>query len=246
MSRWLARGLARYDERRDDLAADGTSRLGPYLHLGCVSPLELALRARARPGGAAFARQLAWRDFHHQLLAANPGMTRADFRPRGDRWRRDTRALQAWKDGRTGYPVVDAAMRQLAHEGWMLGRARLLVGSFLTKHLLLDWRLGARHFFELLVDGDVANNVGNWQWVAGTGTDTRPGRMFNPVLQAKRYDPDGTYVRRHVPELAGVDARTIHEPWKLGERRLRELGYPLPIVDHEEAVARFRAARRPG
>ena len=148
MARWLARDLSSYDERRDDLAADATSRLGAYLHLGCISPLELAVRARGGRGGASFVRQLAWRDFFHQLLASNPDTSQADFRPRDDRWRRDRRALRAWKEGRTGYPVIDAGMRQLAREGWMPGRARLLAASFLTKHLYLDWRHGARHFFD--------------------------------------------------------------------------------------------------
>ena len=123
----------------------------------------------------------------------------------------------------------------------MHNRARLVTGSFLTKHLYLDWRLGAQHFFDLLVDGDVASNVGNWQWVAGTGADTRPNRVFNPTLQAKRFDPDGEYVRRHVPELAGVEGAAVHEPWRLGVRERG--GYPEPIVDHGEAVARFRSAR---
>lgn len=225
LTRWLRTGLRDYERLHDDLAADATSRLSPYLHLGCVSPLELAERARERGGGKAFVRQLAWRDFFAQLLAANPETSREDFRPRRDRWREDEHALAAWKDGQTGYPLIDAGMRQLQREGWMHNRARLVTGSFLTKHLYLDWRLGAEHFFDLLVDGDVANNVGNWQWVAGTGADTRPNRVFNPAVQAKRFDPTGEYVRRYVPEL--TDAR-----------------YPTPIVDHEEAVARFRRSRQ--
>jgi deoxyribodipyrimidine photo-lyase len=166
------------------------------------------------------------------------------MRPRGDRWRDDGEALDAWRRGMTGYPLVDAGMRQLGREGFMHNRARLVTASFLAKHLYVDWRHGARHFFDLLVDGDVASNVGNWQWVAGTGADTRPNRVFNPVRQAKRFDPTGAYVRRYVPELGHVKGAAVHEPWKLGRRRPAD--YPEPIVDHDEAVARFRAARRRG
>jgi deoxyribodipyrimidine photo-lyase len=242
LSAWLRDGLGDYESRRDDLAVAGTSGLSPYLHFGCVSPLEVVERAGAGPAGGAFARQLCWRDFHHQQLAAEPAMVGRDLRPRGDSWRADRQDLAAWKEGRTGYPLVDAGMRQLLAEGTMHNRARLVVASFLTKHLYLDWRLGAAHFAAHLVDGDVANNVGNWQWVAGTGADTRPNRVLNPVRQAQRFDPDGTFVRRHVPELGGIDGPEVHEPWRL--RALRSRGYPAPIVDHEEAVARFLAARR--
>ena len=133
-------------------------------------------------------------------------------------------------------------MRQLAREGWMHNRTRLVTSSFLTKHLYLDWRLGAAHYFDLLVDGDVASNVGNWQWVAGTGTDTRPNRVFNPIRQARRFDPDGEYVRRHVPELANVEGAAVHEPWRLG--RAKPHAYADPIVDHAPAVSRFRVARQ--
>ncbi|GAA0417465.1 deoxyribodipyrimidine photo-lyase [Streptomyces luteireticuli] len=243
LAAWLRGGLARYAELHDDLAADATSRLSPYLHFGCLSPAEVVARARGAggPGADAFVRQLAWRDFHHQVLAAVPGAAGRDYRARGDRWRRDADEAGAWREGRTGYPVIDAAMRQLAHEGWMHNRARLLTASFLTKTLGHDWREGARHFLDLLVDGDVADNQLNWQWVAGTGTDTRPNRILNPLVQARRFDPDGAYVRRWVPELAGVPGRAVHEPWRLdGARRPR---YPAPVVDLAEAAARFRAAR---
>jgi deoxyribodipyrimidine photo-lyase len=240
---WGRSHLARYEERHDDLAADGTSRLSPYLHFGCLSPLELAQRLQRRPGAEPFVRQLCWRDFYHQLLAARPETVRRDMRPRHDRWHDDPTALAAWQEGRTGYPIVDAGMRQLAREGWMHNRARLLTASFLTKHLYLDWRLGAAHFFDLLVDGDVANNIGNWQWVAGTGADTRPNRIFNPLRQAERYDPDGDYVRRYVPELAGVAGAAVHRPWELTEAVRARLDYPDPIVDLDRAAAAFRAAR---
>jgi deoxyribodipyrimidine photo-lyase len=206
-----------------------------------VSPLEVAERAGALPGGEEFVRQLCWRDFHYQLHAARPSLAREDMRPRGDRWRDDAEALDTWKEGRTGYPLVDAGMRQLREEGFMHNRARLVTASFLTKHLYLDWRAGAAHFADLLVDGDLPNNIGNWQWVAGTGADTRPNRMFNPTRQSQRYDPRGEYVRRWVSELAEIEGPLVHEPWKLGILAPPE--YPAPIVDHEEAVTRFREAR---
>ena len=240
LDRWMRDELQHYGRMHDDLAADATSRLSPFLHFGCVSPLEVVERARAKDGGEPFVRQLAWRDFYAQLLAANPQSPHEDLRSRGARWRRAEEELTAWKEGMTGYPLVDAGMRQLQREGWMHNRARLVTASFLAKHLYLDWRLGAEHFFDLLVDGDLANNVGNWQWVAGTGADTRPNRVFNPILQAKRFDRAGDYVRRYVPELAEVEGARVHEPWKLG--LLRPRGYPEPIVDHTEAVSRFRRA----
>jgi deoxyribodipyrimidine photo-lyase len=223
---------------RDDLAADATSRLSPYLHFGCVSPLQVERRVARRRGAAAFVRQLCWRDFFAQLLAARPGAAWHDYRHRGHRWDRDTDALAAWQDGRTGYPVVDAAMRQLAHEGFVHNRGRMIVASFLTKDLNIDWREGARHFLGLLVDGDLASNNLNWQWVAGTGTDTNPTRVFNPTLQGRRFDPDGAYVRRYVPELRALGGAAIHDP---DETTRRVCGYPLPIVDHREAVAAYRS-----
>jgi deoxyribodipyrimidine photo-lyase len=222
---WYDDGVQHYEDDHDALASDNTSRLSPYLHFGCISPVELVSRAdRRKTGVQGFVRQLCWRDFHHQVVAARPDAVDTDWRTQHDRWRRDDQALHAWKDGKTGYPLVDAGMRQLQREGWMHNRARLVTGSFLTKHLYLDWRAGARHFFDLLVDGDLANNTMNWQWIAGTGTDSRPNRMLNPTLQLERYDPDETYVRRYVEEY-GTDA------------------YPAPIVDHKQAVAAFKAAR---
>jgi deoxyribodipyrimidine photo-lyase len=242
---WLSGPVESYADRHDDLAGDDTSRLSPWLHFGCLSATELVHRAGDDPGSAAFSRQVAWRDFHHQVLAARPDAAWADYRPRGDEWRHDADALQAWAEGRTGYPIVDAGMRQLLAEGWMHNRARLITGSFLTKTLYLDWRVGARHFLDHLVDGDIANNQLNWQWVAGTGTDTRPNRVLNPLRQAERYDPTGAYVRRYVPELAGLeDPRDVHQPWRLGVARLRRLGYPSPIVDLDAGRNRFRAARQ--
>jgi deoxyribodipyrimidine photo-lyase len=244
LSRFVESSLAGYGVLRDELATDSTSGLSPYLHFGCVSAVELASRVAGRDGAEPFLRQLCWRDFYLQLLAARPDIAHEDYRPRGDLWHDDAEALAAWCDGRTGFPIVDAAMRQLRREGWLPGRARLLAASFLVKDLRLDWRLGAAHFGELLVDGDVASNSGNWQWVAGTGTDTRPNRVFNPVRQAKRFDPAGDYVRRYVPELASLPAASIHEPWTLGAEQLGRLGYPEPLVDHAEASAAFVASRR--
>jgi deoxyribodipyrimidine photo-lyase len=238
---WLRSGLDGYGSGgRDDLAADATSRLSPYLHFGCVSARALAVRARERGDAEttdAFVRQLCWRDFYAQLLAARPETQVDDLRPRGDRWVDDPDGLAAWKDGMTGFPLVDAGMRQLRAEGWMHNRARMVTASFLVKDLGIDWREGARHFFDLLVDGDVAQNVGNWQWVAGTGVDTRPNRVFNPTAQLRKLDPEGAYVRRHVPELAGVPVGDLPEPGLLAP------SYPRPIVDHGEAVAAFRARR---
>jgi deoxyribodipyrimidine photo-lyase len=248
LAAWLRCGISAYEDGRDDLAGDATSRLSPHLHFGTLSPVEVVRRARAAagPGAEAFVRQLAWRDFHRQLLAARPEVSGTDYRSRHDHWRTERTAradIEAWREGRTGYPVVDAAMRQLRHEGWMHNRGRLLTASFLTKTLYVDWRIGARHFLDLLVDGDVANNQLNWQWVAGTGTDTRPNRVLNPVIQAKRYDPDGAYVRRWVPELAGLEGPAVHEPWKLRGLDRAAIDYPDPLVELSEGLARFKRAR---
>ena len=228
LAAWLHSGVAAYEPGRDDLAADATSRLSPYLHFGCISPLEVAHRAGEVAGAAPFVRQLAWRDFFHQLLAARPETAHEDMRPRRGQWSGDGEALEAWKNGETGYPIVDAGMRQLLREGYMHNRARLITASFLVHDLRIDWRTGARHFFDLLVDGDVANNVGNWQWVAGTGANPRRGRAFNPLRQAHRFDPDGAYVRRYVPELTAIEGSAVHEPWRL---RKSVTEYPTPIVD---------------
>jgi deoxyribodipyrimidine photo-lyase len=211
LEQFLAGPVRRYEELADALADDGTSRLSPYLHFGCLSPLEVAERAAA---SEAFVRQLCWRDFFLQLLQARPETPREDLRERRAAWRDDPDALAAWKEGRTGYPIVDAGMRQLAEEGWLHNRARLIVGSFLTKTLGIDWRHGAAHSADLLVDGDLASNVGNWQWVAGRGANPRPGRILNPLRQARRFDRDGDYVRRYVPELGHIEGGAVHGPWE--------------------------------
>ncbi|GAA0430500.1 deoxyribodipyrimidine photo-lyase [Acrocarpospora corrugata] len=220
---WLRHCLTGYAAGHDDLAGDRTSRLSPYLHFGCVSPLELA-RLAAR--NEDFVRQLCWRDFYHQVTYAFPDISRRDYRPRRRDWNEDKEAADAWREGLTGLPIVDAGMRQLAAEGWMHNRARLIVASYLTKTLQIHWRTGADHFADLLLDADIANNSGNWQWVAGTGNDTRPNRTLNPIRQARKFDPEGEYVRRYVPEINSIPDKSIHEPWKLASP---VPGYPAPI-----------------
>ncbi|HET9121200.1 MAG TPA: deoxyribodipyrimidine photo-lyase, partial [Solirubrobacterales bacterium] len=230
LGRWLRGEARRYTELNDDLAADATSHLSADLHFGCLSANEVVARAEDGAGNSEFIRQLCWRDFHHQVMAARPDLVHEDYRQRGRRWKKPGEELDAWKEGRTGFPIVDAGMRQLATEGYMHNRARLIVASFLTKTLGVDWRAGADHFEALLVDADLANNRGNWQWVAGTGNDTRPNRVLNPIRQARRFDPDGAYVRRYVSELEGLEGRSIHEPWKLDDQSRDRIDYPEPIV----------------
>jgi deoxyribodipyrimidine photo-lyase len=228
---WMRRHLACYADGHDGLGSDRTSRLSPYLHFGCMSAGELAHNAVDVPEGQSFLRQLCWRDFHHQVLAAFPELPRRDYRPHRRRWEHYPTALEAWQHGLTGIPIVDAGMRQLVREGWMANRARLLVASCLTKNLGIDWRAGAEHFAGWLVDADVASNSGNWQWVAGTGNDTRPNRRFNLLRQALRHDPGADYVRRHVPELAGIPGPAAHQPWRLSDSQRARLDYPPPIID---------------
>ncbi|KUL42049.1 cryptochrome/photolyase family protein [Actinoplanes awajinensis] len=232
--------ISRYDDDHDDMAADNTSRLSAYLRFGCLSPLEVALAAKAddSPGAQAFLRQLCWRDFYYQVTAAFPTLSTEPMRAKADtEWRYDEDGLQHWRDGTTGVPIVDAGMRQLRAEGWMHNRARLITASFLTKHLGIDWRPGVQWFFRWLLDGDVPNNSGNWQWTAGTGNDTRPFRKFNPIRQAQRFDAEGVYVRRYVPELKDIDGAAVHQPWRLPDSVRRGLDYPGPLESHrDEAV----------
>lgn len=224
---FLARGLARYAETRDHFDGHPGSGLSADLHFGCLSPLEVAVRAAAHPDGEAFVRQLCWRDFFAQVLAARPEAAWSELRGPAPTWRGEGSEVAAWRDGRTGVPLVDAAMRQLRADAFLPNRARLVTASFLTRTLGVDWRLGARHFLAHLVDGDVASNNLSWQWVAGTGTDTNPYRTFSPRRQAERFDPDGTYVRRWVPELADLRPPELWDPPPF-ERARR--GYPPPLA----------------
>ena len=242
LAQWAAGPVADYGSSRDELALDETSRLSAHLHFGTLSAAQAARAVGRGDGPESFIRQLCWRDFYIQLLAAEPRIVVEDYRSRGDRWADDPASLAAWTEGLTGYPIVDAGMRQLRLEGYMHNRARLIVGSFLTKHLYIDWRAGAAHFARLLADADVASNIGNWQWVAGTGTDTRPNRVLNPLRQAERLDPHGDYVRRYVTELADIPGALAHTPWKLPPSA-RPRTYPAPIVDLEGAVTRLRERR---
>ncbi len=236
---WTARSLARYEQVHDDVAADETSRISPYLHFGCLSPLEVATRLHDRPGGDAFVRQLCWRDFFMQFLLAHPETAHTSVR-REPAWIDDAEGLAAWQQGATGFPLVDAGMRQLAREGFVHNRVRMVVASFLTKDLLVDWRTGAAFFMQHLIDGDLAVNQLNWQWVAGTGTDTNPHRVYNPTVQAQKFDPTGAYIRRYVDELHDVHAPDVHDP----PPEVREkVGYPPPMVDHKAAIERWRARR---
>ena len=245
-----------YAVGRDLPAEDRTSRLSPYLALGEVSPAQAWAEADG-PGEDAlvFRKELAWREFSYHLLVRHPDMPRENIAGQFDRfpWRElDDAAkadLRAWQRGRTGYPIIDAGMRQLWHIGWMHNRVRMITASFLIKHLLLDWRHGEAWFWDTLVDADAANNANGWQWVAGSGADASPFfRVFIPILQGEKFDPDGDYVREWVPELAELPARYIHAPWKapdkvLAKARVR-LGasYPEPIVDHAAARERALAA----
>jgi deoxyribodipyrimidine photo-lyase len=252
---FLESGAARYAERRDLPAEDGTSRLSPYLRFGMISIrrcFEAAFeRARERHGRASLQKwidELIWRDFYAAILDRHPHVVRGAQRREYDavRWNEDPAALAAWSEGRTGYPIVDAGMRQLAATGWMHNRVRMVAASFFVKDLLLDWRLGERFFYQRLVDGDPASNNGGWQWAASTGTDAQPWfRIFNPVAQGRRFDPEGSYVRRWVPELRNVDEDYVHAPW-LAPSPPRD--YPPPVVDHPErraeALRRFEAVKR--
>jgi deoxyribodipyrimidine photo-lyase len=254
LTRWLDGGLATYEDTHDLVAEQGTSGLSPYLRWGCISAAECESRAvrRGGAGASAWIRQLCWRDFFAHVMLTHPDNARLEFQPRYRdlEWVHDDDALDAWRTGTTGYPLVDAAMRQLATTGWMHNRARLVVGSFLTKDLHLDWRLGEKHFESLLLDGEPAQNNGNWQWVSSVGVDPAPyfRRMFNPMLQQRKFDPDGVYVRRWIPELRGVPDDKLVEPWTMTDDEQAAANcvigrdYPAPIVEH--AAERRRAVQR--
>jgi len=259
---FLRDGLTEYGKLRNQ-PSGGSSRLSPYLRWGCLSPLEAEekLGGKGGEGPRVFRSELAWRDFYAAVLDNFPAVTRQEFqeRYRGTlNWQEDDELLQAWQQGKTGYPLVDAGMRQLLGDGWMHNRVRMVVASFLTKDLHLDWRAGERWFMECLLDGDVASNNGGWQWVTSVGTDPKPyfQRMFNPMTQQERFDPRfdpaGEYVKRWIPELGDVPDRHLVRPWKMTPDEQEEFScrigrdYPEPVVDHAEerlfAIERYRAA----
>jgi deoxyribodipyrimidine photo-lyase len=239
LERFRKDALEEYSSGRDRPGIVGTSRLSPHLHFGEISPAQIW---HAASGSDAYLRQLGWREFAHHLLFHNPESPEQALRHEFNdfTWKPDPKALAAWQRGRTGYPLVDAGMRELWHTGWMHNRVRMVVASFLVKHLLIAWQEGAAWFWDTLVDADLANNTLGWQWVAGCGTDAAPYfRIFNPVLQGEKFDPAGEYVRHWVPELATVPDKWIHRPW---EAPVSVPDYPLPIVDHKMARKRALAA----
>ena len=254
---FLSHSVADYATQRDRPDKAGTSQLSPHLHFGEVSPRLCWQRAllhaeridvNADTGVRSFLRELSWREFSHHMIHHWPTLPEKPFRPEFARfpWTDDEAAFRCWQRGLTGYPIVDAGMRELWDTGWMHNRVRMITASFLVKHLLIPWQRGAAWFWDTLVDADLANNSASWQWVAGCGADAAPYfRIFNPMLQGQKFDPDGAYARRWVPELAPLPARHIHDPWNAPGQILRDAGislgetYPLPIVDH--ATARRRA-----
>jgi deoxyribodipyrimidine photo-lyase len=246
--RWRAfrdDALASYSSERNRPDHDGTSRLSPYLHLGVLHPRSLLAELDTR---STYANEIAWREFYADVLWHEPSSAWSDLKPalEGMAYDEPEDAVEAWRTGTTGFPIVDAGMRQLLHTGWMHNRVRMITASFLTKDLHVWWPVGARHFLDLLIDGDVASNNHGWQWVAGTGTDASPYfRVFNPITQGLKFDPQGDYVRRWVPELDHLPGMAAHEPWKSDVGY--EQDYPLRIVDHAdervEALDRYRAAR---
>jgi deoxyribodipyrimidine photo-lyase len=254
LARWLAGDARDYDELRNLLARAGTSRLSADLKFGTLSvrtvwnAVERALRERSPDALRAYQNELLWREFAHSTLFDRPELLERTFQPKwqGFPWRDDEAAWRAWVDGHTGYPVVDAAARELAATGFVHNRARMISASFLAKHLLIDFRRGERHYFDLLTDGDWANNDAGWQWSAGCGCDAQPWfRIFNPVTQGRKFDPDGEYVRTWVPEIAALPTRYIHAPWLAPAQVLESAGvrlgrdYPRPIVAHDAARRRF-------
>ncbi len=259
LMRFLDNGLARYATDRDRPATTGSSRLSPHLRFGEIGPRQIwhwtLDHARGHGFGEdaawSFLRELGWRDFNHNLLFHRPEMPERNLKSPFDAfpWRDNRDDFKAWQRGITGYPVVDAGMRELWHTGWMHNRVRMITASFLIKHLLLPWQWGEAWFWDTLVDADLANNTGNWQWVAGSGADAAPYfRIFNPVLQGEKFDADGVYVRRWIPELTDLPSAYIHKPWGAPPAVLATAGialgetYPLPLVNHAQARARALAA----
>ncbi len=252
LSAFIDTDLRDYKTRRDFPGQAGTSLLSTALSAGTLAPAQAWQAAHysladpaSREGAECWIGELAWRDFYRQIMHYFPALARGHpFRPETDLlpWSQDREHFNAWCEGRTGYPLVDAAMRQLVQTGWMHNRLRMVAAMFLTKHLFIDWRKGERFFMQHLVDGDFAANNGGWQWSASTGTDAVPYfRVFNPVRQSRRFDPEGRFIKRFVPELSALDAGAVHEPWK---QPLLAVGYPSPIVPHEGVKMRVEAAFR--
>jgi len=245
LKKFTAHKLRDYPTGRDMLAAEGTSQISPYLRFGLLSARECMREAKAQGGAEKWINELCWREFYMAILYHFPHSAHTEFMPQyqGMQWSHNPEHFAAFCEGRTGFPVVDAAIRQLLATGWMHNRARMIVASFLTKDLFMDWRLGEQFFAQHLMDYELSSNAGGWQWAASTGTDAAPYfRVFNPTLQSKRFDADGSYIKTYVPELRAMDARDIHAP---EESLMRPREYPLPIVNHkaakEYAVQAFRA-----
>jgi len=257
LSDFLENRMQGYADRRDVPGVDATSGLSPHLASGEITPAQIidALGTADTDASAAdrskFRKEVGWREFSWHLLANEPGLPDRNHNSKFDEfpWISNEKALHAWQKGLTGYPIVDAGMRELWRTGWMHNRVRMVVASFLTKHLMIDWRKGEAWFWDTLVDADPASNAASWQWVAGSGADAAPYfRIFNPVLQGEKFDPEGLYVRRNVPELAEMPAKYLHKPWEAPDRVLEAAGvrlgetYPEPIVDHQAARQRALAA----
>ncbi|NPV40201.1 MAG: deoxyribodipyrimidine photo-lyase [Anaerolineae bacterium] len=258
LQEFLKTSVSNYALERDRMDLEGTSRLSPYIRFGQLSMryvyaqgLHSAAFSKENSGISSWLNELIWREFFIHIMAAFPQVMRGAFRPnlRAVPWRDSSADLQAWQAGLTGYPLVDAGMRQLAQTGWMHNRARMITASFLAKHLLINWQSGEEWFMRHLLDGDPASNNGGWQWSAGTGTDAAPYfRIFNPVLQSRKFDPSGDYIRAWVPELANVPPNYIHEPWLMPMAVQSACGvrigkdYPSPVVEHTAARARALAA----
>ena len=252
LATFLSTAAEAYPDARDQPAVPGTSRLSPHLHFGEISPATCWQATMAaveagrlsRSSAEKFLKEIAWREFSYHLLNHAPELPEKPFRPEFARfpWVDDATQLRAWQRGQTGYPIVDAGMRELWQTGWMHNRVRMIVASFLTKHLRIPWQAGEAWFWDCLVDADLASNAASWQWVAGCGADAAPYfRIFNPIIQGEKFDPDGAYVRRFVPELAKLPAKVIHKPWTAAASVLAHAGvrlgetYPHPIVDHKTA-----------
>jgi deoxyribodipyrimidine photo-lyase len=251
-------GIYQYADTRNLLSVSGTAQISPYLRFGMLSARQCICAAQeamedssdeqGRKSSETWLNELIWREFYLAILYHFPYVLQHSFRDnlRALPWRNDPEEFSAWCDGRTGYPIVDAAMRQLTETGWMHNRGRMIVASFLVKDLVIDWRWGERFFMQQLVDGDPAANNGGWQWTAGTGTDAAPYfRVFNPILQSKKFDPEGSFIKRWIPELAAVPARFVHTPWEMDAKKQQQSGciigedYPPPIVDHDFARERI-------